>query len=120
MTNFDSISPADRLGKFEFVEVSDATASSFVGGLALVGVEATAEAYGPSTYAMGSAVTRSKSFGPVSIAFGGGTAVAIGDRPSANVNVFSVGDKTIEYTQTYSFNKNMSVARGFVIAIDYP
>jgi hypothetical protein len=120
MKTFDSISPSDCLDKFCFVEVSDLVASAIAGGVALVSVEATAQAYGPSTYTYTGANTRLTDLdGRASIAMGWDTAVAIGDSTSANVSVFATGDKTIQQTQTLSFN-GMTVSSGFVTAIDYP
>lgn len=118
MKNFNSSAQSVRPDKFQFVEVSDINASSIAGGVALASVDATADAYGASSYAYTNATTRSIATKHMSIAFGGGTALAIGDRPAANVSVYGEGDKVIQLTRTYSFNKNMAVSRGFVIAID--
>jgi hypothetical protein len=107
-----------NLDKFAFVELTDVTASSIAGG-ALVGVDATADAYGDATAAYTNATTRSLANKYVSIAIGQGTAMAFGDNPSANVDVYGVGDKVIQTTQTYNPTKNIKVASGFVVAIDY-
>jgi hypothetical protein len=119
MTTFNPISQSGRPDKFGFVEIPDVTASSIVGGIALVGVDATADATGDFTYAYTNATTRAIANKHVSIAFGQGTAIAIGDNTSANVSVYGKGDKVIQNTYTYSLNKGMTVSRGFVLAIDY-
>lgn len=56
-----------------------------------------------------------------SIGKGRGIAIASGDNPLAGVDVYGSGDKVIEKTKVHYFeNKDMVVARGFVIAIDKP
>jgi hypothetical protein len=119
MTTFNPISPSGLPDKFGFVEIPDVTASSIVGGIALVGVDAIAEATGDSTYAYTNAMTQAMANQYVSIAFGYGTAIAIGDNASANVSVYGRGDKVIQHTYTYSFDRGMTVSNGFVLAIDY-
>jgi ABC-type uncharacterized transport system permease subunit len=121
MKDFNLISQLDDLDQFSVVEIPDLIASSIVGGSALVYVEATAEAYGASTYTRTNARTQVRQIGRNgSIAIGRGTAVAIGDYTSANVSVFGVGDKVIEKTWTRSFSNETTVSRGFVIVIDRP
>jgi hypothetical protein len=119
MKIFDSISPSDRPDKCLFVEISDLVAADIAGGGALASVEATAIAYGGSTYAGTNATTQARSFQKVSIAWGWGSAVAVGDYTAANVQVYGVGDKVIQQSQTYNF-ANRTVATGYVFAIGYP
>jgi hypothetical protein len=116
----DSSYRSTDLNNFGFVEIADQEASAITGGLALVGIDAIARAYGPSTYTRGLAVTRSRSFGLFSIAYGGGSAIAIGDRPAANVDVFGIGDQTIGVTQTHQISDKFTLSTGFVVAIDHP
>jgi ABC-type uncharacterized transport system permease subunit len=121
MKNFNLTLQLDGLDQFSAIEIPDLIASSIVGGSALVYVEATAEAYGASTYTRTNARTNIRAIGRNgSIAFGRGTAIAIGDYSSASVSVFGVGDKVIEKTQTRSFDNGTTVSRGFVIVIDRP
>ena len=124
MKSSDSFSPLNCSDKLLFVDIPDLVASSIVGGLALAGVQATAVAYGASTYTLTNAMTQARPLGRNgSIAFGWGNALAIGTSTSANVSVFGVGDKVIQRTQTHTFNNGTTestVSTGFVIAIDHP
>ena len=124
MKDFDLICQLDCLDKSSVIEIPDLIASSIVGGLALAGVQATAVAYGASTYTLTNAMTQARPLGRNgSIAFGWGNALAIGTSTSANVSVFGVGDKVIQRTQTHTFNNGTTestVSTGFVIAIDHP
>ncbi len=124
MKNAGSLSQLNYSDKSLFVDIPDFVASSIVGGLALAGVQAAAVAYGTSTYTRTNAITQARPFGQSgSIAFGWGTAMAIGTSASANVSVVGVGDKVIQRTQTHTFNNGTTestVSAGFVIAIDHP
>lgn len=104
-----------------WVEVADLVAASISGG-AIVGVVAEAVAFGNLTWAVTTTLTSAKSMpSGGSIAKGMGLAIAIGDNPLATVDVFGSGDKTIEHIHSHYFaNKNMTVTKGFVIAIDHP
>lgn len=120
MKDINSIAQVGCLADFLCVDVSDLTASAIAGGLALAGVEATASASGSSTYTATNARTYAKQIGQhVSIAFGRGRAVAIGDNAVAKVNVYGVGDKVIQRTQTTNLDNGKIFSNGFVVAIDY-
>lgn len=124
MKNSDSSPQLNCREKLLFVDIPDLVASSIIGGLALAGVQATAVAYGTSTYTRTNAVTQARPFGQNgSIAFGWGNAMAIGTSASTNVSVVGVGDQVIQRTQTHTFNNGTTqstVSFGFVIAIDRP
>ena len=118
----NSIEQSEDVDKFCFVEISDLEASA-VGGGALVGVVATAYASGGDlTVAWTDVTTTAKMLASGgSIAKGKGIAIAIGDYQFAYVAVYGEGDKVIERIKTHYFpKKNMTVTKGFVIAIDYP
>lgn len=56
-----------------------------------------------------------------SIVFGTGTAVAVGDYPTAEVIVAGYGDIVVGQTQSYYIPpQDTAVATGFVVAIDVP
>jgi hypothetical protein len=119
MKNINSIALVDDSADF-LCDVSDLAASSIAGGLALAGVEATASASGASSRTATNARTHAKQVGRhVSIAFGRGNAVAVGDNATANVNVYGVGDKVIQRTYTRSLDNGEIHSKGFVVAIDY-
>ena len=105
----------------EIEEVADLVAASISGG-AIVGVVAQAVAFGDLTGTISTTSTSAKSMpSGGSIAKGRGLAIAIGDNSVATVDVFGSGDKTIEHIHSHYFaNKNMTVTKGFVIAIDHP
>ena len=115
------------LDSFFCVEISDLVASSIAGG-AVVGVNATAYAFGNSSLAWTNTKTTATQFGNGgSIAMGWGTAIASGNNPAANVSVFGAGNAVLAYTSTTSsFTKknssqnNLAVSTGFILAIDYP
>ncbi|GAB4238280.1 MAG: hypothetical protein Kow00121_65210 [Elainellaceae cyanobacterium] len=92
---------------------------SISGAGALASVSGYAFATGDSTYTLADANTTAKMLGNGgSMAKGRIKAVAIGDNPIAGVSVFGDGDKVIEKTKVHYFkNKDMVVARGFVIAM---
>lgn len=121
MKTSDSSCRAEPPDSFFFVEVSDLVASA-IGGGALVAVVADASAFGTSSLAIAATTTTAKELpSGSSIAKGKGIAVAIGQDPLANVDVFGVGDKVVEHTQVHYFkNRDLTVAKGFVIAIDHP
>jgi hypothetical protein len=87
-----------------------------------VGVDAYAFATGDSTYTLTNTDARARLLpSGVGIARGRGFAVAIGDNPTAEVSVYGEGDRVIGRTKTHYFpNRNMTISRGFVIAIDLP
>jgi hypothetical protein len=117
--NINSIALVDCSADCLCLDVSDLAASSIAGGLALAGVEAIASASGSSSYAGTNARTYAKQLSRhISIAFGRGNAVAIGDHATANVNVYGEGDKVIQRTYTRGDDGAM-YSRGFVVAIDY-
>ncbi len=124
-TKLDLIAPVDCSADYSAdcccVDVSDLAAASIAGGLALAGVEATASASGAATYTGTNARTYAKQLSRhVSIAFGRGNAVAIGNNAAANVNVYGVGDKVIQQTYNWGTDDgNAMFARGYVVAIDY-
>ena len=97
-------------------------ASRLIVGGASVGVEAYASATGDSTLAVTETEAQAKELpSGGSIARGTGTATAIGDDTTASVSVYGEGDIVIGKTQTKEFeNKDMTVAKGFVIAVDTP
>jgi hypothetical protein len=121
MKNFSSISKSDRLKNFlAGADVEDLTAAAISGGAALASVQSAARAYGQHTYTGTNAVTTARPLGRKgSIAIGRGSAVAVGDRSAAEVNVFGIGDKVIEQTGHLSFDNGTTIARGLVVAIDY-
>lgn len=96
--------------------ISDA--NSISGSGVLVGVSA----YAGGVYTATSTNTVARTLGNGgSIAKGRGTAIAIDDDPIAGVVTYGEGDKVIEKTKVHYFkNKDLVVARGFVIAIDRP
>jgi hypothetical protein len=126
MNSVDASCRKCTLDSFFCVEISDLVASSVAGG-AVVGVNATANAFGNSSLAWTNTKTTAKQFGNGgSIAMGWGTAVASGYNPAASVSVFGVGNAVLAYTSTTSsFTKknssqnNLVVSTGFVLAIDY-
>jgi hypothetical protein len=119
MKSVDESCREEPLDGFFCVEISDLVASSLAGG-ALAGVTANAYAFGNSTLAGTNTNTSARQLaGGGSIAFGRGTATAIGNNPSSNVSVFGAGDVVVGYTSTYSTQKK-SVSTGFVLAVDFP
>jgi hypothetical protein len=109
----------EPLDGFLFEEISDFIASSIVGG-AVAGVTATAYAPGTSSSTWTNTSTNATQLPwGGSIAYGQGSAVAIGNNPSSNVSVFGSGDIVLTATNTYSNNKK-SVSNGYVFAIDFP
>ncbi|WAL60506.1 hypothetical protein [Thermocoleostomius sinensis] len=57
----------------------------------------------------------------VGIARGRGFAVAVGEDSTAGVTVYGEGDRVIGRTKSHYFpNRDMTISRGFVIAIDLP
>jgi hypothetical protein len=118
MKNVNLIAQVDGSANF-LADVSDLAASSIAGGLALAGVEAIASASGSSSYTGTNARTYARQISRhISIAFGRGNAVAIGNNATANVNVYGEGDKVIQRTYTRGDDGAM-YSRGFVVAIDY-
>jgi hypothetical protein len=118
MKSISSIAQVEGSTNF-LSDVSDLAAASIAGGLALAGVEATASASGSSSYAGTNARTYAKQLSRhLSIAFGRGSAVAVGNNAAANVSVYGEGDKVIQRTYTRGDDGAMS-SRGFVVAIDY-
>lgn len=105
------------LSYLESISMSD----SIYGGV-LVAVDAYAGAIGDATFTDAYTVTKARQLpNGGSIGFGRGRAVAVGDAVTAGVSVYGEGDKVIEKTKVRYFpNKDMVVARGFVIAIDRP
>lgn len=87
-----------------------------------VGVDAYAFATGDSTYTLTNTDARARLLpSGVGIARGRGFAVAIGDHSAAGVTVYGDGDRVIGRTKVHYFpNRDMTIARGFVIAIDLP
>jgi hypothetical protein len=120
MKNINSITQVDDSSDF-LCDVSDLAAAEIAGGLAGAGVEATASASGASSYTGTNARTYAKQLSRhVSIAFGRGSAVAIGNNAAANVNVYGVGDKVIQRTYTRGADDGSEMfSKGFVVAIDY-
>jgi hypothetical protein len=101
------------------VEISDFAAAAIVGG-AVAGVTANAYASGSSALAWTNTSTSATHLPwGGSIAQGSGTAVAIGNNPSSNVNAFGSGDIVLTYNSTYS-TKKKSVSIGYVFALDLP
>jgi hypothetical protein len=95
--------------------------SSLTGG-ALAAVTADASATGNPTLTLTDTTTKARELGNGgSIAFGRGKAVAVGEAPVANVNVYGEGDRVIGKTKTRYFKRfDTMIATGFVIAIDRP
>jgi hypothetical protein len=93
-----------------------------VSGKAGVLVDAFAFSTGISTYTLANTHGTARMLpSGVSIARGRGFAVAIGDDPVAGVSVYGEGDIVVGKTKTRYFpNRNMTVSRGFVIAIEKP
>ncbi len=87
-------------------------------GSAGVLVNAMASALGDSTatLALTDAKTRLLPSG-VSIGFGRGLAVAVGDNPQASVTVAGSGDIVVGRTKSIS-SQDTAVARGFVLVVD--
>jgi hypothetical protein len=104
---------------------SISTSNSIRAG-ALVSVDAYASATGDSAFADVYTNAKVKEFkNGGSIGFGRGKAIAIGENPVAGVSVYGEGDSTndkiIEKTKVHYFpNKDMVVAKGFVLVIDRP
>jgi hypothetical protein len=119
MKSVDKSYRKEPLDGFLFVDISDVVASAIVGG-AVAGVAATAAASGNSALAWTNTSTTATQFPwGGSIAQGYGSAVAIGNNPSSNVNVFGSGDIVLTATSTYS-TKKKSVSTGYVFALDFP
>ena len=112
---------------FFCVEVSDLVASSVAGG-ALAGATANAYASGNPSFAWTNTKTNAQQFGNGgSISMGWGAAVASGNNPMTNVSVFGEGNSVLAYTSTTnssttrnSYQNNLSVSTGFIIAVNYP
>lgn len=96
------------------------TDTDVITGSASAGVIAYAAAEGESAYTGTLAVTRSKELqNGMTLAWGKGSSLAIGDNPTAMVEVDGEGDIVRGKTKTLSKN-NAELARGWVIAIDLP
>jgi hypothetical protein len=93
-----------------------------ISGGVIVGVTAGSLAAGSSSVALTDTSTRAKVLrNGGSIGIGLGVAIAIGIDPLAGVEVYGSGDKVIEATKVYySTNKDVEVAGGLVVAIEYP
>lgn len=106
----------------ELSYLEDISQMSTIFGGVTVDVTATALASGDTASTFTDAFARAKSFrNGAAVGIGRGTAIAIGSYTFANVDVSGSGDKVIEKTKVKYFrNKDMTIARGFVIAIDRP
>ena len=86
----------------------------------LVGVDAYASAEGDDTLAVTDATTKARKFrNGISIGWGRGKAVAVGENPTAIVEVDGEGDIVLSRTRSRS-GEDTAVARGGVLAIDFP
>lgn len=107
-----------RITDLSYLE--DISEANYISGSASVAVSGSALALGAPTSTLVDLDTTAKTTPGVSKAKGRVTAIAIGDVTAVGIDVSGEGDKVIEKTKVKYFeNKDMTIAKGFVMAIDH-